>query len=276
MSCREIERLFAAGAEDGALVEAHRKTCGVCARTGADADETHSMTNALVAPAFPPALRRSLLDIPRMTVSCEGAEPLIAAAREGVDDISADDRRRLDSHLSRCGACTAAANVLASMRDLAQPEPPPWLATRLAAARPARPVSPWRRLLTARAFVASAYAAALLVMIMGWNPTDVVRKAGFAKLGESTRSVVTVAQNSVVDRIGALQEKATRQLAVWKGHIGGYGRAAVSNAIAIVSRPESRKTPSRPRLSKEGATGSLDFSTAAAVKREPFASRFRV
>ena len=197
MSCREIERLFVSGADGEAqapalaLAEAHRKTCAECARAGADADETYAMTSALIAPAFPPALRRSLLDIPRTTVSCEGAEPLLAAALEGDDEISAADRRRLDSHLSRCAGCTASANVLASMRDLTLPEPPPWLTTRLAAARPARPVSPWRRLLSARAFVAYAYAAALLVMIMGWNPTDVVRKAGFAKLGESTRNVVT-------------------------------------------------------------------------------------
>ena len=273
MSCRELERLFVAGAEAEAQAE-HRKTCGVCARAGAEVDETHAMTSALVPPAFSPALRRSLLDIPRMTVSCEGAEPLLAAALE--DEISAEDRRRLDSHLSRCAGCTASANVLASMRDLALPQPPPWLATRLAATRPARPVSPWRRLLSGRAFVAYAYSAALLVMIMGWNPTDVVRKAGFAKLGESTRSVVTVAQSSVVDRLGAIQEKAARKLAVWKGHIGGYGRAAVSNAIAIVARPESRKTPSRPRLSKEGASAS-DFSSAAhAAGREPFPRRFRV
>ena len=69
MSCREIERLFVAGAE--AQAEAHRKTCAECARTGADADETRAMTGALAPPPFSPALRRALLDIPRMTVTCE-------------------------------------------------------------------------------------------------------------------------------------------------------------------------------------------------------------
>jgi Putative zinc-finger len=274
MSCREIEHLFTAGLE--AEAAAHRKTCGVCARAGADADETQAITSLLAAPAFSPALRRTLLEIPRMTVSCEGAEPLLAAALD--DEVSADDRRRLDSHLSRCGACTAAANVLLSVRDLAQPEPPPWLATRLAAAKPAKPASRWRGFLSGRAVVAYAYGAAILVMILGWNPTTVVRKASFASLGVSTQKVVTVAQSSLTDRLGALQEKAVRTLAVWKGHIGGYSRAAVSNAIAIVSRPEPKKSPVRPRLSREGGISVTpgDFTTAASPRPEPFASRFRV
>lgn len=273
MSCREIERLFVAGLE--AETAAHRKTCGVCARLGADADETQTMTSGLDAPAFSPALRRTLLEIPQMTVSCEGAEPLLAAALDG--EIRAEDRRRLDSHLSRCGACTAAANVLLSVRDLAQPEPPPWLATRLAAARPAKPASRWRGFLSGRAVVAYAYSAAILVMVLGWNPTDVVRKASFASLGVSTQKAVTVAQSSLTDRLGALQEKAVRTAAVWKGHIGGYGRAAVSNAIAIVSRPEPKKAPVRPRLSREGGNfvGPGNFTTTGGLP-EPLPSRFRV
>jgi hypothetical protein len=236
------------------------------------------MTAALAAPTFSPALRRALLEIPRMTVSCEGAEPLLAAALEGADEISAEDRRRLDSHLSRCGACTAAANVLVSMRDLALPQPPPWLATRLSAARPAKPASRWRALLSGRAVVAYAYAAAVLVMILGWNPTDVVNRASFASLGVSTRKAVTVAQSSLTDRLGALQEKAVRRLAVWKGHVGGYSRAVVSNAIAIVSRPEPKKTPARPRMSQEGVhpVEPGRFATASRARRELLPSRFRV
>ncbi|MET0619454.1 MAG: hypothetical protein ABW056_04200 [Thermoanaerobaculia bacterium] len=277
MSCREIERLFVAGSE--AEIAAHRKTCAACARIGADADDTLAMTSVLTAPDISPELRRSLLEIPRITVSCEGAEPLLAAALDGdgEDGMTADDRRRLDSHLSRCGACTAAANVLLSMRDLALPEPPPWLSTRLAAARPEKPASRWRGFFSGRAVVAYAYAAAILVMVLGWNPTTVVRKASFASLGVSTQKAVTVAQSSLTDRLGALQERAARTLAVWKGHIGGYGRAAVSNAIAIVSRPETKKTPARPRLSREGgiSVGPGDFTTAG-TRREPFAPRFRV
>ena len=274
MSCREIERLFVAGADDE--VAAHRKTCGACARVGADLDEARELTSALDSPAFPPSLRRALLEIPKSTVSCEGAEPLLAAALE--DELSADDRRRLDSHLSRCAGCTAAANVLLSARELALPQPPPWLATRLAAVRPAKPASRWSGFLSGRAFVAYAYAAAILVMVLGLNPTAVVNKASFASLGVSTRKVVTVAQSSLNDRLGALQEQAVRTLAVWKGHIGGYSRAVVSNAIAIVARPEQKKTPSRPRLSRDGGTlEPQGYSTAGrGSRREPFAPRFRV
>jgi hypothetical protein len=273
MSCREIERQFAAGASD-AEMDAHRRGCLACAHTGRDADETRAMTEILTPPTLRPALRAALYEVPRMTVSCEGAEPLLAGALDG--EIAAGDRLRLDSHLSRCGACTAAANVLASVRDLALPEPPPWLATRLAATRPERPASRWRGLFSGRAVVAYAYGAALLVMILGWNPTAVLSKAGFSGLSQSTRGVVTVAQSSVTDRLGALQEKAARRLAIVKGHIGGYGRAAFTNAIAIVARPETKKAPARPRMSKEGATGSQGFSTARTSGREPFPFRFRV
>jgi hypothetical protein len=272
MSCREIERLFVAGSE--AEAAAHRKTCAACARAGADADETREMTRGLTAPAFSQGLRRALLDIPRMTVSCEGSELLLAAALE--DEISTEDRRRLDSHLSRCAGCTAAANVLLSTRELARPQPPPWLATRLAASKPAKPASRWRGLLSGRAVVAYAYAAAILVMVLGLNPTDVVNRARFASLGVSTSKVVTVAQSSLNDRLGALQEKAVRTLAVWKGRVGGYGRAVVSNAIAIVSRPETKKTPARPRLSREGNFVEPQGFAATRASREPFAPRFRV
>ena len=276
MSCREIERLFVEGGESEAQAAAHRKTCGVCARVGHDVDEARELTSVLASPAFSPALRRALLEIPRMTVSCEGAEPLLAAALE--DEISADDRRRLDSHLSRCAGCTAAANVLLSARELALPQPPPWLTTRLAAAKPAKPVSRWRGFLSGRAVVAYAYAAAILVMVLGLNPTAVVSKTSFASLEVSTRKVVNVAQSSLNDRLGAFQEKAVRTLAVWKGHVGGYSRAVVSNAIAIVARPEQKKTPARPRLSRDGGPVEPqgDSPATSGGRRDPFALRFRV
>jgi hypothetical protein len=113
-------------------------------------------------------------------------------------------------------------------------------------------------------------------MLLGLNPTAVANKAGFARLGESTRNVVTVAQSSIGDRLGALQEKGLRTLEVWKGHIGGYGRAAFTNAIAIVWKPESKKTPNRPRLGKEGTAAGSEGLCLAASAPEPFASRFRV
>src|SRR5204863_9386778 len=106
---------------------------------------------------------------------------------------------------------------------LERPEAPPWLAPRLAAARPAKKRSFWRSALSGRMVVAYAYAAAVLVMLLGLNPTAVVRRTGFAALGESTRNAVTVAESSIGDRLGAFQEKAFRTIAVWKGHVFGYG-----------------------------------------------------
>jgi hypothetical protein len=275
MSCRELEHLFVAGAPD-AEAAAHRAGCGECARLGADLDRAASFTTGLQAPAWRPGLRQALLDIPRTTVSCEGADSLVAALLEG--EIADADERRLNSHLSRCAGCTEAAGALLSMRDLAAPEPPAWLATRLVAARPEKKKSFWRSAFSGRMVVTYAYTAAVLVMLMGLNPTAVVRKAGFAGLGESTRNVVTVAESSIGDRLGALQERAIRTLAVWKGHVGGYGRAAVSNAIAIVWRPEQKKAPSRPRLGKEGgaAAGAGEFQLAGGPQAEPFPVRFRV
>ena len=273
MSCREVERLWLAGApaEESA---AHRKSCAECDRLGRDLERTASMVEGLRPPAWSPALRRALLEIPRATVSCEGAEPLLAVALEG--EIAPADDRRLQNHLSRCGACTEAAGALFAVRDLELPQPPPWLATRLVAARPQAKRSAFRWLLSGKAVVAYAYAAACLVMLLGLNPTAVANKAGFARLGESTRAVVTVAQSSIGDRLGALQEKGIRTLEVWKGHIGGYGRAAVSNAIAIVWKPESKKAPNRPRLGKEGTAAGADGLCIAANAPEPIASRFRV
>lgn len=274
MSCRELERLWLAGAsaEESA---AHRKSCAECERLGRELEQTASVVEGLRAPAWSPALRQALLEIPRATVSCEGAEPLLAAALEG-EILPADDRR-LQSHLSRCDACTEAAGALFAVRDLALPEPPPWLATRLVASRPQVKRPAWKSLFSGKAVVAYAYAAACLVMLLGLNPTAVANKAGFARLGDSTRTAVTVAQSSIGDRLGALQEKAARTFAVWRGHVGGYGRAAVSNAIAMVWRPEPKKTPIRPRLGKEGtAAGTNGFWLAKSGKAEPFAARFRV
>ncbi|HWZ85689.1 MAG TPA: zf-HC2 domain-containing protein [Thermoanaerobaculia bacterium] len=276
MSCRELERLFVAGAPD-AEAAAHRAGCGECARLGADLDRAASYAAGLRPPPWSPRLRQALLDIPRTTVSCEAADPLLAALLEG--DIAGADERRLRSHLSRCAGCTAAAEALLAMRDLAAPEPPPWLATRLAAVRPQKKKkSFWRSAFSGRMVVTYAYTAAVLVMLFGLNPTAVVRNARFASLGESTRNVMTVAESSVGDRLGALQEKALRTLAVWRGHVGGYGRAAVSNAISIVWRPEQKKTPPRPRLGKEGGavSGSDGVQLAGGARPEPFAVRFRV
>lgn len=277
MSCRELERLFAADASESELA-AHRRGCAECERVARDAEEAASLAAALTPPAWSAVLRRSLLDIPRMTVSCEGAEPLIAALveAEGGGEIAETDESRLRNHLSRCAGCTAAAETLLSMRELTAPAPPPWLTARLAAARPQRPPSIWSRLLSGKAVVAYAYAAALLVMLLGLNPTSVASKAGFARLSESTRGAVLVARSSVSDRLGAMQERALRDFAALRGRVLGYGRATVSNALAIVLRPESKKaTPSRPRLGKEGGASAPFGETFLADTRatEPLCAK---
>jgi hypothetical protein len=275
MSCRELERLFVAGSPESEQ-RAHRDGCPECARLGADLDSTAALTLGLQAPAWSPQLRQTLLRIPSMTVNCEGAEMLLAAALEG--ELAKNDEGRLQSHLSRCAGCTQAAAALFAMRDLAAPEPPPWLATRLVAAKPEKKKSFWRRAFSGKLVITYAYSAAIVVMLLGLNPTAVVKRTGFASLGESTRNAVTVAESSVSDRLGALQEKVARTLAVWKGHVGGYGRAAVSNALAIVWKPESKKTPSRPRLGKDGGAVSQggELQTAGRAIREPLPPRFRV
>jgi hypothetical protein len=275
MSCRELERLFVAGSADSEQL-AHRNTCAECSRLGADLDRGASLAAQLQPPAWSPQLRQALLRVPSMTVSCEAAEMLLASALEG--EIAKADASRLQGHLSRCGGCAQAAGALYAMRDLAAPEPPAWLATRLVAAKPQKKKSFWRSAFSGKMVLAYAYSAAVLVMLLGLNPTAVVRKAGFASLGESTRNAVTVAESSVGDRLGAFQEKAARTLAVWRGHVGGYSRAAVSNAIAIVWKPETKKAPSRPRLGKEGgaAANSGDFQVAGRPIREPLPPRFRV
>jgi hypothetical protein len=211
-----------------------------------------------------------------MTVSCEGAAPLLAERAEG--ELRPADAKRLDGHLSRCEGCTEAAAVLGTAKELVAPPTPPWLGTRLVAVKPAKKRSGWRVLLSGKAFIAYAYAAAVAVMLLGWNPTAVVRAPGFARLGQTASQAVTVARSSLGDRLGALNERAARTLAVWKGHIGGYGRAAAANALSIVLRPEPKKTPSKPRLGREkgGAHGEDGFATAGTLRREPFSARFRV
>ncbi len=272
MSCRELERLFVSGAGE-AEVARHRAGCPECERLGADLDRAVSISAALRPPAWSPALRQKLLEIPSTTVSCEAADALLATLLEG--EIASADEARLRSHLSRCEACAEAAVTLQSMRSLAAPEAPSWLVPRLAAARPERKRSFWRSAFSGRMVVVYAYAAAVLVMLLGLNPTAVVRRTGFAALGESTRHAVTVAESSIGDRLGALQEKAFRTLAVWKGHVFGYGRAAVSNAFAIVWKPEHKKTTPHPRFGKDGGAAAAPSGVdTAAGRREELSAPF--
>jgi hypothetical protein len=256
MSCRDLERLFLSGAAEREL-NAHRAGCAPCEALGTDLDEVGRLVSNLEPPAASPLLRQALLSVPRQTVSCEAADRLTALAIE--DELPSEEERRLRFHLSRCEACAAAAGTLGLVRELARPEPAPWLRGRLAAAAPsdatrrppARGRSALRWLLDPKAAIALAYAAAVVVMLAGFNPADLARKAGVEQLKESTRAAVSVAGNSLLERIGAFEERAARRLAVWKGRAGGYGRAALSTAIQLVMRTEPSPSPSRPPSGEE-------------------------
>jgi hypothetical protein len=243
MTCREIERLYLEGAPSAAR-EAHRASCSACERLAADVDAAAALTAGLAPPGWSGSLREALLDIPRRTVSCSQAPELMALAAEG--ELSSADQARLASHLSRCEGCAEAAATLHVLPELTAAQPAPWLLGRIAANR-VPPKSPtWRRLLAPRAVVAYAYAAAVVVMVAGLNPADLARRAGVG-LEANTREAVQMASSSLADRFGRLQEAAIRRIAVIKGHAGGYGRAALFNALALVMREENpSRRPAQP------------------------------
>lgn len=248
MTCVELERLSISDASESER-NAHRAVCSSCAALGADLDVVTALVSGLRSAAAPPALRESLLSIPRMTVSCEGADALIAAALDG--DLPPADRAQLEFHVSRCEACAESAGTLLGMRDLARPVPAPWLAGRIVASRPERgQQSRWRFLRRPQAAIGLAYAAAVVVMLAGFNPADLARKAG-GRIEEGARASVEVAGSSVADRVGAFQESAMRRLAALKGRVTGYGRAALSTAMALMMKSESKNPPSRPRSGED-------------------------
>jgi hypothetical protein len=246
VSCGELERMFLAGGSPEEI-RRHSSECATCRSLGADVSDAESMVAGLMSPVMPASLRAALLEIPRTTVSCEGAERLLPLAIES--EISDEEERRLSSHLSRCAGCSEAAETLTGIRELATPVPPPWLAARLTANRPVREKGFWRLLLAPKAAIGLAYAAAVLVMLLGFNPADLARKVGASQIGENTRAAVTVAESSLTDRVGALQEKISRTFQVWKGRAGGYGRAAITNAVAFIWKSSSSKErpAERPR-----------------------------
>lgn len=247
MSCRELERLFASGAPDAAL-RGHRASCGPCEALARDVEAGEEMLSGLVAPVWSAALRDGLLAVPRVAVSCEAADGMIARALE--NEVSPEERRRLDSHLSRCEGCSASWATLFGMRELAKPQPAPWFAGRVAARRPAPRRSGWRGLLDPRAAIAVAYAAAVVAMLLGFNPADLARKANVASVERGAQAAVLAAKSSLVDRIGAYEERAVRALIAFKGKAGGYGRAALSNVLTLVMKRESQPPPT-PRNGTE-------------------------
>jgi hypothetical protein len=247
MSCREIERLFLEGAGE-AERRGHRAACPTCEILARDAESGEVLTSRLAPPAWSASLREALLAIPSQTVDCDTAADLIARSVEGdAAAISARDVSRLAFHESRCDGCREAHHTLASVPDLAAPQAPPWLSTRLSASKPARPRSRWRGLMNPRLAIGAAYVLAVVVVLAGFNPADLVQRAG-AGIRTETRSAAAVAGSSLADRVGALQDRVARQLAIWQGRAGGYGRAVLSNAIALVMRTDNAsQPPSRPR-----------------------------
>lgn len=254
MSCSELEKLFSTGAsaEDA---RRHRDSCATCRSTGADVDAAEEIAKTLTAPEMPASLRTALIEIPRRTVSCEGAERLLPLAVE--NELLPDDERRLSCHLSRCGGCSEAAATLLAARDLAEPIAPPWLAGRLAVARPAKRRRSLGWLLGPKSAIAFAYGAAVVVMLLGFNPADLARRVSAGELGQNTRAAVLVAESSVTDRLGALQERVARTLAVWKGRAGGYGRAAVSNAVSLIWKTSGTKQRAVERPRNRDGRGAL-------------------
>jgi hypothetical protein len=245
MSCREIERLFVAEAPESDR-RAHRAGCPSCDALALDVEHAGRLTSNLQRPAWSGSLREALLAVPSRTLDCDSAGLAIAASLEGELDPS--QRVRLDFHVSRCEGCREAFETLLGVRELQRPLPAPWVTGRLSAARPARARSRWKGLLDPRAAIGLAYAAALVVMLAGFNPADLARKAG-GQLRSETRTAATVAGVSLADRAGAFQDRAVRAFAVWRGRAGGYGRAILSNAIALVLKSDepSRRPPGRPR-----------------------------
>jgi anti-sigma factor RsiW len=247
MSCRLVDGLVSGGRE--AEFAAHRALCPECATLGLRIDDVETLGRSLATPALPPTLRASLLAIPQRTVSCEGADALLAMALEG--EIEPGDEARRLSHLSRCDTCLETAETLFSARGLTAPQPSPWLATRLSAGRPA---SARRKrggvlslLWSPRGAIALAYAAAVVVMFSGFNPADLARKAGMARLENATGAAVIAAREGAVERIGALQERAYISFEAWKGRLAGYGRATLANALALVMKTDPPRPPDRPK-----------------------------
>ncbi len=243
--CRELPGILEGGRE--ADFAAHQASCESCREIAREIEATTSAVAALRPPAMGPALTQALYAIPTQTVHCEAAGELLARAAE--DAIAPAEARRLEFHLSRCPACAEASAVLGAARSLSSPQPAPWLATRLVAVRPKAPA---RRgvlgfLWSPKGAIAVAYGAAFLFMVLGFNPADLARKAGTARLEQTARSGAEIARNTLADRFGALQERALRTFEAAKGRVGGYSRAAFSNALALVMRSDTSRPPSRPR-----------------------------
>src|SRR5262249_18474038 len=266
MSCRELERLFVADASEKELRE-HAAACRTCDGAAAVLETIPQLTAECAPPAWSPGLREALLDVPRRAITCSTADAWLARELEG--DLSADEGQRLGGHRGRCSGCAAAAQALRSAAELERPQAAPWMAGRIAAAlkdKKSGDRKPWIRaawLRNPRAAIALAYAAASGVMPAGSTPADLARRAVPAQLRENTGAAIAGARTSAVDRIGAWEEKAMRTVAIWRGRAGGYGRAALSQAIQLVMKSDSPSSRSRSRNGEE--KGALPKSENAII-----------
>ncbi|HEY6930183.1 MAG TPA: hypothetical protein VJA66_10940 [Thermoanaerobaculia bacterium] len=252
MTCRELERFFVAGTADEEA-RAHVLGCAQCGSAARAQELAQSLASSLAAPAWSLSLRDALLTVPRRAITCSTADAWLARSIEG--ELSDSERERLEDHRSRCAGCAAAAQAFSVIDTLDAPQPAPWVAGRIAATAPAKApaarrsrFSLWRN---PRVAIALAYAAALILMVAGFNPADLARKAVPSGLGQGAKTVVAEVKTSAVDRIGAFEEKAMRSFAVWRGLAGGYGRAALSQAIQLVMKSEPAPTRSRSRNGEE-------------------------
>jgi hypothetical protein len=254
VTCKNGNAMLAAGRETEYL--RHREGCATCDALGKDLDARTELAASLARPEWSLDLRTALYAIPSRTVSCEGADALLARMLE--EPLPGADRARLDFHVGRCEACRESAQTLGVIPELVAPAAQPWLTGRLTASRRApRAASPrtglaW--LLSPRGAIITAYAAAVIVMLSGFNPADLAR--GGEALARPLETGAQVAARSlsarVVDRLGAWQEDAARELAVLRGHATGYGRAAVANAFArFMKTEEPEETRPAPDESKD-------------------------
>jgi predicted anti-sigma-YlaC factor YlaD len=228
--CEELERLFASGAPEAAFEE-HRRGCDECAALADRISLLLREVAALNRPEPSAALATRLSAIPDRTVSCERAADWMALAVDS--ELSASESERLAFHLGRCPACREASASLGLLSDLARPEPVPGLLTRAAAAQPASKPRWLRWISDPRSFAFAAYAAAVVLLVIGGNAEDLARRSGALRLGDDIAGRTRQATAALTDRLGQEEERIFRAVAVARGNLVGYSRAAVSTVGTV-------------------------------------------
>src|SRR5712692_9784915 len=117
----------------------------------------------------------------------------------------------------------------------------------------------WRWLLNPKAAIAFAYAAALILMLTGFNPADLARKAR-TDLPKEAKVVAAGAESTLADRAGAWGERVLRAGLVVRSRAFGYGRAALSNVVQLVFKSEPAPARGRPSGSEEKSAPSKNES----------------